>query len=1036
MAKVVIELSSGELEIDKELGFGLQYSIGEIQDPSKRNTPYSKTIVLPGTKNNNFLLGNLFDINEDFTYFNPNIKTPAKIIVDSTTVIDGFLQLKNIISLKEADLQGNFIQYNVVIKDSAIDFFGIIADKYLTELDFSEFDHTYAFSSITPTWVTGRTATDGYCYPLMYNNSDAYETKDFKPAIFHKAYLEKIAVGAGFSLGGTFMDNEIYKKEIIPFNGDIPVISPTEYQRRLWRAGMSVTGTTVYTDENAFGGVISNVNNIFTYDSGVLPVTHFDNDTTDGNFDPNGHYDTTLNKWTIDRNGNYNIRGEQEFETEFTTLQTVTGVTVDGGGKAVFHTSIPHRLSTNQPVELIGFTAYTNGTQFAISNVTSNTFRIFSLGFNGNDSGQFGIEAWAATYTLIGNAPSYSESTPSFGSGGFTYRNSITMHKNGATIPFATYQKTVPFPTSALGVFPFNTATYNSANNFTVTRKDSININKYNTLLLPSDEVTFKYQTKKINPVGRYLKTQGRLGTNGTNNPTYGEGVPLTVTHKLLSGTTSPSIIFDEANTTSITDGDPIFLNDYIPAKIKQKDIIIDLVKRYNLYISVDPDNDKKLILDTRDEFYAKGVTLDWTQKKDFSSADKIELLSQLQNKEMLFTYATDDDEWNKNYSLQVDEDIYGQKLIEFDNEFVKGTKKIETPFSPTPLVYNSINRKMIVPSIKTQDPKNNMRVLYYAGLTDTLANNSWSFKYVVGNNIITTGLTQYPYAGHYDNPITPSLDINFGEQPFEWYAELASTTNNTLFGNYWRNYVNQIAEGKLLTAKFYLTEVDIQFIKNNMNAKIFIKDAYYNINKIQDYNPAKTNLTKVQLIKIIEGVPFTKTNTGLAVIRTGNSGPIDASSLGGGGAGTGLGIQTGFDTSSNDTQTSDVIISGDDNQIGSDSTSTIIEGSGNRIGNNVTNSGILGGSGNTINPEVSRSWVIGSNDRTINNSDEIWIGDINIINGVVQSNYNLIDGGENALFNVFSNNIVNYIDGGENEQRAFNSENPENYIDGGENEL
>ena len=59
MAKIEIELSNGYLEIEKDIGFGLQYSVGEIKDPTKRSSAYSKTITLPGTKNNNFQLGNL-----------------------------------------------------------------------------------------------------------------------------------------------------------------------------------------------------------------------------------------------------------------------------------------------------------------------------------------------------------------------------------------------------------------------------------------------------------------------------------------------------------------------------------------------------------------------------------------------------------------------------------------------------------------------------------------------------------------------------------------------------------------------------------------------------------------------------------------------------------------------------------------------------------------------------------------------------------------------------------------------------------------
>ena len=62
------------LDMDQNFDVAIQYSIADIRNVSKRNAAYSKTVVLPGTKNNNFWFGNLFDVNADFTAFNPNVK--------------------------------------------------------------------------------------------------------------------------------------------------------------------------------------------------------------------------------------------------------------------------------------------------------------------------------------------------------------------------------------------------------------------------------------------------------------------------------------------------------------------------------------------------------------------------------------------------------------------------------------------------------------------------------------------------------------------------------------------------------------------------------------------------------------------------------------------------------------------------------------------------------------------------------------------------------------------------------------------------
>ena len=78
-AKLVI--AGQEMDLKKGLGFGINYSIDDVRKIEKKNSNYSKTITLVGSREVNKLMGGLFDINADFTFFNPNKKTEAKIIV-------------------------------------------------------------------------------------------------------------------------------------------------------------------------------------------------------------------------------------------------------------------------------------------------------------------------------------------------------------------------------------------------------------------------------------------------------------------------------------------------------------------------------------------------------------------------------------------------------------------------------------------------------------------------------------------------------------------------------------------------------------------------------------------------------------------------------------------------------------------------------------------------------------------------------------------------------------------------------------------
>jgi hypothetical protein len=316
------------------------------------------------------------------------------------------------------------------------------------------------------------------------------------------------------------------------------------------------------------------------------------------------------------------------------------------------------------------------------------------------------------------------------------------------------------------------------------------------------------------------------------------------------------------AQTSELTQGDYLDLAGYLPDKVKQKDLIKDLITRYNLYISVDPDNDKLLIMDTRPDYYNAGEVLDWTDKKDFSSEDNIELLSELQFKEMLFTWKKDDDSDNKAYTAATG-DVYGQFEYIFDNDFVKGVKKVESPFSPTPMIKNT-EFDAYLPSIDMESPKIKPRILYWGGLKDTdPVGGAFSIDYIdTTNGLIgtwnnTSINNQYPYAGHFDDPLTPTLDINFGTCKYYFYNDYTYLTNNNMFNTYWNDYAKQIEGGRLVTSKFDLNEVDIRYIKENFNSKIFVLDSYYYVNKITDYNPLKNQVTTVELIKIVEGLAW-----------------------------------------------------------------------------------------------------------------------------------------------------------------------------------
>jgi len=297
--------------------------------------------------------------------------------------------------------------------------------------------------------------------------------------------------------------------------------------------------------------------------------------------------------------------------------------------------------------------------------------------------------------------------------------------------------------------------------------------------------------------------------------------------------------------------GGDIFMNTYVPKKIKQADFIKSIFTMYNLFVSVDISNSQKLIIQSRDDFYDSGARKDWSEKLAKDRDQNLQFLAETSQKRMILTYKQDADEPNKIYKLATNE-VYGQVEYIFENEYIKGEDKKELVFSPTPITQSSFGA--IVPMFVGSAPKTNIRILYDGPMLDCGVFNIYDD---ISTNVGQFGLTQYPAITHFDNPISPSFDLNFATCDFYFYPQSILTTNN-LYNNYWRRTLNQINTGKMLTAYFYLTENDIQSIK--MNDKIRIFDDWYNINKVIDYNVNVPMLTKVELITVdedIQLVPF-----------------------------------------------------------------------------------------------------------------------------------------------------------------------------------
>ncbi len=143
----MIELFVEKQRIDINESFStlLTMAIDDIKDFGAKNTTFSKTIILPGTKNNNKIFGNIFEVNVRSAYdpasdnignnFNPAVAADAIIFADNMQVFKGIFRVLEII------VEDGFIEYECAVFGELGGFVSALANKKIEDLDSVNYVH-------------------------------------------------------------------------------------------------------------------------------------------------------------------------------------------------------------------------------------------------------------------------------------------------------------------------------------------------------------------------------------------------------------------------------------------------------------------------------------------------------------------------------------------------------------------------------------------------------------------------------------------------------------------------------------------------------------------------------------------------------------------------------------------------------------------------------------------------------------------------------------------------------------------------------
>lgn len=809
----MIKLWIENQELDTTEGFSHQitYAVDDLNNLDSKATSFSKTIILPGTANNNYLLGNIFEFaNSNFTGlgenvgYNFNASRSAKCRLD----INGLTIIKGVLRLLEIVRDGDSIEYEVAIFGELGGFVSKLSNKKLEDLDFSAYNHTYTVANIMNRWTINNDMV------ILGTGFDSVQT----------TYVNIRNLG---DLGNIIYPGdqlEIYNIDIGVSVGTATVVS-TEYSEEVNNIKVNVTNSTYYAVSNyRFKYTLVNKSGAGVY----YPLIDY------GNYSTNkiDYKYKTFRPALFVREYIYKIitGAGYTFESRFfnsdffkrlivphneSVLQTIKSDLLKGkfqGSKTV-------TAYKNTTVNISPFSSYII-TSLADLFTTSDNLE---FNYTGNPlnlviDSKIDVRFRHIIY-LGGGYP------PQIGAGGdFTFK--IELYKNNVatgikaelsdSLPvvarFGYQEKRITFTLS--GILAINTS-----DDIKVVTQSTFKA-KYNGWRFGSEDPG-DYYIDFWNSENNYININSEF-------PTV---LPIAL-------------------------NDTLELSRSIPKNIMQKDFFASIIKLFNLMVTEDKYKDRHLRIEPNVWFYNLNPSsyLDWSDKLDRSQPIKIKPMSEVNARYYDFKFKSDSDYYNDLYKKRYNEG-YGDRKFDNELEFAKDSQASEVIFASTPLL-GYVGKDKITPAIfkwnggtvGTNEERVNsiIRIMQVKRIEGV---DAWDILNDEGG-VIYNNSTAYPYAGHFDDPDAPNSDLNFGATRELFFNLSAGALGNNLFNTYYSPYMAEITDkdSRLVTAKFKLNDTDI--FNLDFRRFIWLDGVLYRLSRIVDYTPGE--ICTVELLRVI----------------------------------------------------------------------------------------------------------------------------------------------------------------------------------------
>ena len=321
----------------------------------------------------------------------------------------------------------------------------------------------------------------------------------------------------------------------------------------------------------------------------------------------------------------------------------------------------------------------------------------------------------------------------------------------------------------------------------------------------------------------------------------------------------SPTYFFNHVTALTFANNNTLDFGLFFAGEDLQKDMLLNFVKMFNLYIEQDILNPKSLRFVPRDEFY-NGSTKDWTKKLDYSQNVQIVPMGDLDANPYVFTFKEGQDQYNKDYKQSTSR-IYGDRIIRIDNDFIKQEKKIEATFAPSVLFQAKDSKRYYSAIFNSNNDKGQLRCLYFGGVKTTTAYEVYEDK-----PLNTLNYTKYPLVLHVDDIENMQFDINFGMPVMIISNKGFKFSNQNLVNTYWYKTIQEMTDKNSKIFKGYFRITPYDWFNVQFRDLYFFEGQYWRLNKISDYNPLQNGvfLCEFFLATYYQPTTPTKKNVGI----------------------------------------------------------------------------------------------------------------------------------------------------------------------------